>query len=76
MDATNYWPFAREYSICNTAVAALQFWTADLNPQMLSNAIEWVYTAFFYSNSAQHLRNRSEKILSACFVTTLIDTFE
>ena len=39
MDATDYWPFAREYSIWNAAVAALHFWMADLNPQMLSNAI-------------------------------------
>ena len=33
------------------AVAALQLWMADLNPQTLSNAIEWVYTAFFCSSS-------------------------
>ena len=31
MDATDYWPFAREYSIWNAAVAALQFWMADLD---------------------------------------------
>ena len=52
MDTTHYWPFAREYSIWNAAVAALQFWMADLDPQMLSEAIEWVYTTFFCSNSA------------------------
>ena len=40
MDATHYWLFAREYSIWNAAVTALQFWMADLNPQTLSNAIE------------------------------------
>ena len=50
MDATDYWPFAREYSIWNAAVAALQFWMADLDPPMLSNAIEWVYTTFFCSD--------------------------
>ena len=33
MDATHYWPFAREYSIWNAALAALQFWMADLEPQ-------------------------------------------
>ena len=55
MDTTDYWPFAHEYSIWNTTVAALQFWTADLDPQTLSNIIEMVYTAFFYNNSAQHL---------------------
>ena len=47
MDATQYWPFAREYPIWNAAVTALQFWIADLEPQNLSNAIEQVYTAFF-----------------------------
>ena len=55
MDATDYWLFAQEYSIWNAAVATLQFWMADLDPQMLSNAIERVYTAFFCRNSAQHL---------------------
>ena len=76
MDATHYWPFAREYSIWDAAVAALQFWMADLNPQSLSNAIEWVYTAFFCNNSVQHLRNISEEILFGGFMTTLNDTFE
>ena len=76
MDATDYWPFAKEYSIWNTAVAALQFWMADLNPQMLSNTIDWVYPAFFCSNSAQHLRYISEEILFGHFVTTLNDAFE
>ena len=76
MDATLYWPFSREYSIWNAAVAALKFWIADCDPQMLSNAIEWVYTAFFCSNSAQHLRNISEEKLFSCFVTTLNDAFK
>ena len=69
MDTTNYWPFAREYSIWNATVRALQFWTADLKPHILSNAIECVYTAFFCSNSAQQLWNLPEE-------TTLNDTFE
>ena len=76
MDATHYWPFAREYSIWNTTVTALQFWMADLEPHILSNAIEQVYTAFFCSNSAQQLWNRSEEIIFGCFVTTLNDVFE
>ena len=46
----HYWPFPWEYSIWNTAVAALQFWKADLKPHIPRNAIEWVYTAFFHSN--------------------------
>ena len=63
MDATHYWPFAREYPIWNAAVAAVQFWMADLEPQTFSNAIEWVYTASFCSNSAQQLRNISEEVI-------------
>ena len=51
-------------------------WMADLDPQTLSNAIEWVYTAFFCSTSSQQLRNTSEEVLLGCFVTMLNDTFE
>ena len=76
MDAIHYWLFAREYPIWNAAVAALQFWMADLNLQTLSNAIEWVYTAFFYSNSTQHLRSISEEIFFSHFVATLNDALE
>ena len=47
MDATCYWPFAREYSIWNATVTAVQFWIADLEPHILSSAIESVYTDFF-----------------------------
>ena len=60
MDATHYWPFAREYSIWNAADVALQFWMADLEPQNLSNAIKWVYTAFFCSMSSQQLRHQKK----------------
>ena len=63
MDTTHYWPFAREYSIWNATVTALQFWTADLEPHILNNAIERVNTAFFCHSSAQHLRNISKEIL-------------
>ena len=76
MDATHYWPFDREYTIWNAAVAALQLWTEDLKPHILSDAIERVYTAFFCSNSAQQLRNISEEVLFSHIVTTLNDTFE
>ena len=75
MDATDYWSFAREYSIRNATVAALQFWMADLNPTILSNAIEWVYTAFC-SDSAPHLHYISEEIFLSHFVTTLNEAFE
>ena len=60
----------------NTAVTALQFWMADLDPPVLSNAIERVYTTFFCSDSAQHLRYISEEILFGHFMTTLNYTFE
>ena len=40
MDATHYWLYAKEYSIWNAAVAALQFWTGDLKPHTLIDAIE------------------------------------
>ena len=40
MDATDYWPMAREYSIWNAAIASLQFWTADLDPVTLGRATE------------------------------------
>ena len=42
MNVTDYWPMAREYSVWNTAVAALQFWTADLKAHVLSSAAEQV----------------------------------
>ena len=48
---THYCPFAREYSIWNTTVTALQFWMEDLKPHILSDAIERVYTAFFLHSS-------------------------
>ena len=76
MNATQYWPFAREYSIWNIAVTALQIWMADLDPQTYSNAIEWVYTALFCSNSAQQLKTISEEVLFGHFVSTLNNTFE
>ena len=76
MDAIDYWPFAREYFIWNAALAALQFWMAELDPTTLSNAIERVHTAFSYSDSTQHLRYISEEILFGHFVTTLNDAFK
>ena len=60
MDATHHWPFAREYSIWNATVTALQFWMADLEPQ----------------TSVMQLRNISEEVLFSHFVTALNDTFE
>ena len=76
MNATDYWPMAREYSVWNTAVAALQFWTADLNAHTLSCATEQVYSAFFCSTSTHLLCQQSDKILFSHFVTTLNAAFE
>ena len=49
---------------------------ADLKPHVLSDGIEWVYTACFYSNSAQQLQNLWEEILFNHFMSTSNDTFE
>ena len=40
MNVTDYWPMAREYSVWNAAVAALQFWTAEPEAHVLSSVIE------------------------------------
>ena len=76
MDATNYWPMTKEYSILNTAIASLQFWTADLHMHTLGNAIEEVYSAFFYTASTHTLHQQSDKILFSHFMTTLNAAFE
>ena len=49
---------------------------ADLEPHILSDATEQVYTTFFCSHSAQQLQNQPEEILCGHFVATLSDTFE
>ena len=76
MDTAQYWPFAREYTIWNAAVSALQFWMEDLKPNILSVATERVYMAFFCIESSQQLCTSSEEILFGCFMTTLNDAFE
>ena len=70
---------AREYSIWNATVAALQFWTVDLKVHVLSSAIEQVYNAFFYSTSTHLPCQQSDEVLFSCslpFVTTLNTAFE
>ena len=67
---------AREYSVWNTTVAALQFWTCDLEAHILSSTIEQVYNAFFYSTSTHLLCQQSDEILFGQFVTILNATFE
>ena len=76
MDAADYWLMAREYSIWNTAIASLQFWTADLDPVTLGRATEQVYTTFFYSLSSHTLCQQSAEILFGCFVITLNAAFD
>ena len=76
MDPIHYWPMAREYSIWNATVAALQFWTADLEAHMLSSATEQVYNTFFYSTSMHLLCQQSDEILISHFMTILNATFE
>ena len=76
MDAAGYWPMAREYSIWNTTIASLQFWTADLDAVTLGRATEQVYTTSFYSSSSHTLHQQSDKILFGCFVITLNAAFD
>ena len=76
MDPIHYWLVARKYSVWNAAVAALQFWTADLEAHMLGSAIKQVYNAFFYSTSMHLLHQQPDEVLFGQFVTTLNATFE
>ena len=55
MDAKDYLPMAREYLIWNATVASLQFWASDINTHTLSNTIEELYSAFFYTSSTHTL---------------------
>ena len=76
MNTTDYWPMPREYSVWNATIAALQFWTADLEAHVLSSTIEQVYNAFFYSTSMHLLCQQSDEKLFGHFMTTLNATFE
>ena len=63
MNVTDYWPMAREYSVWNATVAALNFWTTDLKAHVLSSAIEQVYNAFFDTTSTHPPCQQSEEVL-------------
>ena len=76
MNAADYWPMAREYSVWNAAAAVLPFWTANLEAHILSSVTEQVYSAFFYSTSMHLLNQQSEEILFGHLVTTLNAKFE
>ena len=54
MDATDYWPMAREYSVWNATIASLQFWTADLDPVTLGRATEQVTPHFSTHHQVIH----------------------
>ena len=66
---------AREYSIQNAVVAALNFCTVDLKANTLSSATEEGYRAFFYAPSAHTLGQTSDKILFGHFMTMLNAAF-
>ena len=76
MNVTDYCHMAREYSVWIAAVAALQFWTADLKMNVLSSTIEQVNNAFFYSTSTHLLWQQSYVVLFGCLMTTLNTAFE
>ena len=63
MDITDYWLMTRDYSIWNSTIASLKFWTADLYMITLSTTIEEVYSAFFYMTSTYTLCQQSDKTL-------------
>ena len=46
MNIADYWLMIREYSIWNTIIASLQFWTADLDPVTLNIATEYIQHSF------------------------------
>ena len=76
MNVIDYWLLAREYPIWNAAVAAMQFWTADLEAHVLSSATEQVYNTFFYTTSTHLLCQQSEEVLFGHFMTMLNAAFE
>ena len=75
MDASQYWSFAREYSIWNATVAALQFWMTGLKQCILINAIElslctlllqWLHTRNMKSTRRNTLQSLCDH-LKWCF---------
>ena len=76
MNVTDYWPMARENSVLNVRVAALQFWTTDLEAHVLSSTSEQVHNAFIYSTSTHLPCQQSDDVLFGHFVTTLNAAFK
>ena len=67
MNVTDYWPMARAYSVWNAALAALQFWIADLKVYILSSTTEHVYNASKDSTSTHLLSQQSDEVLFSHF---------
>ena len=76
MNATDYWLLAREYSIWNATVAALQFWTADPEAHILSSTMNKSMPLFFYTTSTHPLCQQPEEVLFGHFVTALTAAFQ
>ena len=76
MNTTDYWQFVRDYYIWNAEVATLQFWTADLEPHVLSSTIEQVHATFFYTTSMHLLCQQPEEVSFGHFMITLNVAFE
>ena len=76
MNITDYWPMNREYFIWNSAIASLQFWTADLDLINLNITTEEVHSAFFYSTSSHTLHQQSDEILFGHFMIALNAAFD
>ena len=49
---------------------------ADLEPHVLSSAIDQIYATFFYSDFTLQIQNLPEETLFGQFVTTLNNVFE
>ena len=71
MDATDYCQWLENIQYGMQPIAALQFWTADLDAHTLSSTIEEVYSASFTQHQHTHLHQQPEEILFSCFVGTL-----
>ena len=75
MDATDYWPMAQKYSICNATICSLQFWTEDLDPVTLGIATECIYTTFFYTSTSQTQCQQSNETLFGHLIIALNAAF-
>ena len=75
METAEYWPMACKYAIWNTAIASLQFWAEDLNPNTLGIASECIYTTFFWMPTSHTLCQLSEDVLFGHFVIALNAAF-